>query len=185
MRWPAWFSSKTTGATSLPRECFQSQHWSAADLILRQTRNSNDPLEWRCRPRVSLCQVPLNLLPCPSSRLEALQGECSPVWASCHVAYQSQSWHWCHHALSHLGQHHLLVEQPRLGKLQPYQVSRCLGNLGRLSDPAICLNIRHPNRLWRCSLGSLWVTAASTFTSTVLALRFAYSSEQHARSPLI
>lgn len=30
-------------------------------------------------------------------------------------------------ALGHLGQHHLLVEQLRLGELQPYQVSHCLG----------------------------------------------------------
>lgn len=56
-------------------------------------------------------------------------------------------------APGHLGQHHLLVEQLGLGELQPYQVSHCLGNLGRLSDSAICLNIHHPNRLQSHPLG--------------------------------
>lgn len=52
-------------------------------------------------------------------------------------------------ALGHLGQHHFLVEQLRLGELQPYQVSHCLENLGRLPESAICLNIHHLNRLQR------------------------------------
>lgn len=41
-------------------------------------------------------------------------------------------------ALSHLGQHRFLVGQPRVWKLQPSQVSHCLGSLGRPADLAIC-----------------------------------------------
>lgn len=43
-------------------------------------------------------------------------------------------------ALSHLGQHHFLVGQPRVWKLQPNQVSHCLGSLGRPAGLAIRLS---------------------------------------------
>lgn len=43
-------------------------------------------------------------------------------------------------ALSHLGQHHFLVGQPRVWKLQLSQASHCLGTLGRPAGLAIHLS---------------------------------------------
>lgn len=43
-------------------------------------------------------------------------------------------------ALSHLGQHHFLVGQPGVWKLQPSQASHCLGTLDRPTGLAIRLS---------------------------------------------
>lgn len=127
------FPSKTTGATSLPKECFQSQHWSAAELILRQTRDSNDPLEWDAVLGWA-CARTHRIYPHPQAvgwRLSRGNTLKSGPPAMSHIKARADTDAAMLFALSHLGQHRLIVEQPRLWKLQPYQVSHCLGNLGR------------------------------------------------------